>query len=64
LHAITVFKGYVYVRMFEKICDFSDLWAIVCAGSPFVLLSLCVSLLLCGCAVEFYLFPECYYFVG
>ena len=50
--------------MFEKICDLSDLWTIVCEGSPFVLFSVCVSLLFCGCIVAFYSFSECCYFVG
>jgi len=31
--------------VFEKVCDLSDLWAVVCEGGPFVFLSLCVSLL-------------------
>jgi len=59
LYTIAAFEGYVYVRVFEKVCDLSDLWAVVCEGNPFFLFSLCVSLLLCGCIVAFYLFSEC-----
>jgi hypothetical protein len=62
LYAIAAFEGYVYVRVFEKICNLSDLWAVVCEGSPFVLFSLCVSLLFCGCIVTFHLFSQCCYF--
>jgi len=37
LYTIAAFEGYVYVRVFEKVCNLSDLWAVVCEGSPFVL---------------------------
>jgi hypothetical protein len=64
LYAIVAFEGYIYVCMFEKIGDFPDFWAVVRECSLFVLSSLRVSLLFCGCIVAFYLFSECYYFSG
>ena len=62
LYAIAAFESYVYVRVFEQVCDLSDFWGVVCEGGPFVFLSLCASLLFCGCTVAFYLFSECCYF--
>jgi len=59
---LLLLKAVFYVRVFEKVCNLSDFWAVVYEGGPFVFLSLCASLLFCGCIVAFYLFSECCYF--
>jgi hypothetical protein len=35
VYCISTFKLYLYVGMFEKVCDFSDLGTVICEGKPF-----------------------------
>jgi hypothetical protein len=48
LYGIGTLKGYSYVSVLEKICDFPYSWAVVCEGCPFFVFVFSVGLILFG----------------